>query len=70
MSHTNGVKLQAYRIAEIRAENARNKTLVLAGEIEAAPGQFVMAWLPGMPDKPFSLAHAHPLSMTIAAVGR
>ena len=69
MSNANGVKLQAYRIAEIRAENARNKTLVLDGDLDAAPGQFVMAWLPGMPDKPFSLAHARPLSMTIAAVG-
>jgi dihydroorotate dehydrogenase electron transfer subunit len=61
--------LTPFKITEIRQENANNKTFVLDRPIEAQPGQFVMAWLPGMQDKPFSLAHANPLSLTIAAVG-
>jgi len=60
---------QPLKIVAIRPENAINKTFILDGAISAQPGQFVMAWLPGMPDKPFSLANANPLSMTIAAVG-
>lgn len=60
---------QPLKIVEIRQENATNKTFVLDGALDAQPGQFVMAWLPGWPDKPFSLAHANPLSLTIAAVG-
>lgn len=60
---------QAYKITEIWQENANNKTFVLNGKLDAQPGQFVMAWLPGLQDKPFSLAHTNPLSLTIAAVG-
>jgi len=56
-------------VVEIRPENAYTKTFVLDGALTAAPGQFVMAWLPGHEDKPFSLANADPLSLTVAAVG-
>ena len=60
---------QAYKISNIRQENAKNKTFVLDGSLQARPGQFVMAWLPGMQDKPFSLAGSNPLRLTVAAVG-
>lgn len=58
-----------YRIVEIVVENAYTKTFVLDGRWEAIPGQFVMAWLPGQQDKPFSLAGSDPLKLTIAEVG-
>jgi dihydroorotate dehydrogenase electron transfer subunit len=57
------------RIDRITSENARTKTFVLDGSLDAAPGQFVMAWLPGVDEKPFSLAHADPVTLTVAAVG-
>jgi len=60
---------QALKITEIRVENAYTKTFVLAGSLLAEPGQFVMVWLPGFEDKPFSLANANPISLTVAAVG-
>ncbi len=60
---------QAFKINEIKIENASNKTFILDGLLEAEPGQFVMVWLPGMQDKPFSIASANPLSLMIAAVG-
>ena len=60
---------QAYKITNIRQENAKNKTFVLDGSLQARPGQFGMAWLPGMQDKPFSLASSTPLGLTIAAIG-
>jgi dihydroorotate dehydrogenase electron transfer subunit len=60
---------QALKIIDIRLENAYTKTFVLAGHLAAEPGQFVMAWLPGFEDKPFSLAEANPITLTVAAVG-
>lgn len=60
---------QDFRISAIKTENVYTKTFTLDGALEAAPGQFVMAWLPGHEDKPFSLANAKPISLTIAAVG-
>ncbi|MFZ2358620.1 MAG: dihydroorotate dehydrogenase electron transfer subunit [Anaerolineae bacterium] len=60
---------RAMRIARIQDEHDRTKTFVLDGRLDAAPGQFVMAWLPGVDEKPFSLAHAEPVTLTVAAVG-
>lgn len=61
---------QAMRIKAIEVENARTNTYVLDGALHGAvPGQFVMAWLPGIDERPFSLADADPVRLTIAAVG-
>jgi dihydroorotate dehydrogenase electron transfer subunit len=60
---------QPFTITAIKQENAITKTFVLDGALPAQPGQFVMVWLPGHEDKPFSLANADPVSLTIAAVG-
>ena len=61
---------QALRIAAIEVENARTNTYVLEGALHGAqPGQFVMAWLPGIDERPFSLAGSDPVRLTIAAVG-
>jgi dihydroorotate dehydrogenase electron transfer subunit len=57
------------RIVELRDENARVRTLVLDRELEAEPGQFVMAWLPGVDEKPFSLVAARPVMLAVARVG-
>ncbi len=57
------------QIVEVRAENANTRTLVLDVHLEAEPGQFVMVWLPGLDEKPFSLVHAEPVTLTVARVG-
>ena len=59
----------AYRIAEVHIENPTVRTFVLDGRVEADPGQFVMAWLPGIDEKPFSLSGADPIAITVARVG-
>jgi dihydroorotate dehydrogenase electron transfer subunit len=58
-----------YHVAGIRRENYRTRTLLFRESLPAGPGQFVMAWLPGLDEKPFSVAAAHPLALTVAAVG-
>lgn len=60
---------QPFKIAAIRPENGATRSLVLDSRLDAAPGQFVMAWLPGVDERPFSLAHADPVTLTVAAVG-
>jgi dihydroorotate dehydrogenase electron transfer subunit len=57
------------RVVEVVAENPRIRTLVLDRHLEAEPGQFVMAWLPEVDERPISLARARPLTLTVANVG-
>lgn len=58
-----------FTLRRIETENYRTITLVLDGEIDAEPGQFVMAWLPRFDEKPFSLVNANPLTLMVTAVG-
>jgi dihydroorotate dehydrogenase electron transfer subunit len=60
---------QPAHIASITTENATVRTLVFDKRMEADPGQFVMAWMPGVDEKPFSLVGADPVALTIARVG-
>lgn len=58
------------RIRDVQTENYRIRTFILDTALpHAQPGQFVMVWLPGHEEAPFSLAYHHPLTLTIAAVG-
>jgi dihydroorotate dehydrogenase electron transfer subunit len=57
-------------VREVRVENYRIRTFVLDALIpQAQPGQFVMAWLPGLEEAPFSLAYHTPVTVTVARVG-
>jgi dihydroorotate dehydrogenase electron transfer subunit len=61
---------QTVRIREIRDETRTVRTFVLDADIpEAEPGQFIMLWLPGVDEKPISIAHPAPLTLTVARVG-
>ncbi len=60
---------RAIRVIRVIRESPRVHTLILDARIEAQPGQFVMAWLPGYEEKPFSLAEADPVTLTVARVG-
>jgi dihydroorotate dehydrogenase electron transfer subunit len=57
------------RISEIIEETRTVKTFILDDKIDAQPGQFVMLWLPGLDEKPISIAVPDPLTMTVAKVG-
>lgn len=60
---------QMAHIVQVVDESPRVRTLVLDRRMLAEPGQFVMAWLPGVDEKPFSLVRADPVTLTIARVG-
>jgi dihydroorotate dehydrogenase electron transfer subunit len=57
------------RIVAVEDENYRTKTFTLDARLDAAPGQFVMVWLPRFDEKPFSLVNANPVTLMISAVG-
>jgi len=57
------------RIVGVRDDSPTVRTFVLDTGIVAEPGQFVMAWLPGVNERPFSLVRADPVTLSIARVG-
>ena len=59
----------AARIVSVNEENWRTRTITLDLRLDAQPGQFVMVWLPRLDERPFSLAAAAPVTLTVAAVG-
>jgi len=56
-------------IKKVISENFRTKTFVTDKKINARPGQFIMVWLPGKAEKPFSLTNNDPLTFTVMSVG-
>lgn len=59
-----------YVVKAVRIENKFTRTLIFDQALtDAHPGQFVMAWLPGVGEKPFSISGDDPLALTIADVG-
>jgi len=61
---------QTVTIREVREETRAIRTFVLDAELpQAEPGQFVMLWLPGVDEKPMSIARPAPLTLTVARVG-
>ena len=57
------------RIVSVTDESPTVRTFVFDLHLQADPGQFVMAWLPGVEERPFSLVHAEPVTLAIARVG-
>ncbi len=56
-------------IRRVSAAGTRGVTLELGLRLPAQPGQFVMAWLPRIDEKPFSLVDDDPVTLTIVRVG-
>lgn len=59
------------KIAEIVQENPTVRTFIFEYSLNSKPGQFVDLWIPGVNEKPFSIAYDDGKSfwLTIAAVG-
>lgn len=59
-----------FTIKKVSKENYRINTLEFAEKMEnALPGQFVMAWIPGMDEKPLGICDNNPLTLAVANVG-
>lgn len=63
------LKHRPYRVSAV--EKTGDVTVLrFDASIDAEPGQFVFAWLPGVGEKPFSLAGSDPLVLGIQNVGK
>jgi dihydroorotate dehydrogenase electron transfer subunit len=52
------------KIRRIVNEGRNTKTFIFDEELDACPGQFVMAWIPGKSEKPYSISYNNPLGIT------
>ena len=59
----------ALMVEKVIREQSAGVTLVLGAELAVSPGQFVMVWLPGVGERPFTVMNDRPLSITVARVG-
>lgn len=57
-------------LVKIKDENPKMKTFFFDIGIEYKPGQFIMAWIPGIDEKPFSLSYTKPIGLTIEKKGK
>ncbi|MFQ5956338.1 MAG: dihydroorotate dehydrogenase electron transfer subunit [Candidatus Brocadiales bacterium] len=60
------------RIDRIVEESSTAKSFFFKGKIEYEPGQFIMLWIPGLDEKPFSLSYHGEdfFGITVACRGR
>ena len=60
---------ECYTIEHTLPEGEAAVTLTLDHALPAQAGQFVMIWLPGLDEKPFSIMNDSPLTLAVAIVG-
>lgn len=63
--------MRTYPIAKVVRHSELYRTFVIEAPLEAEPGQFIMLWLPGGEEKPFTLSDCHDgrIEVTVHAVG-
>jgi dihydroorotate dehydrogenase electron transfer subunit len=59
----------ARRVLSLRELNATTRLISFEGCMIAQPGQFVMAWLPELGERPFSIASMDPCGLLVVDVG-
>ncbi len=70
ISMKGSVPFSIFNLVESRVENDHTRSLVFDAPLPGAqPGQFVMAWLPGVGEKPYSVTDDAPFSLLVTEVG-
>ena len=54
--HQKNTEPKSFKISKIREEISEIRTFFFEGSLKSKPGQFAMIWLPGIDEKPFSVA--------------
>ena len=63
----NNIKI--IKVAEKIQETPKIATLKFNETLDAKPGQFLMVWIPGVSEKPFSLSYLPKIGITVMDVG-
>lgn len=64
------VPMQTARIGKVHDESDKVRTLELNTRLLCFPGQFLMVWVPGVGERPMSIANNDPLTISVANVGK
>lgn len=68
MFHMSKTEHEVHIINEIKDEAKDVKTFMFDKMSMGIPGEFVMAWLPGVSENPFSISYRGPLGITVKRV--
>ena len=60
---------RCYMVEQVVREGSVGVTITMDRSLAAGAGQFVMVWLPGLDEKPFSVMDENPLALTVAIAG-
>ena len=64
------IPMQSARVAKVSAESEKVRTIELNTRLLCQPGQFLMVWVPGIGERPMSIANNDPLTVSVANVGK
>jgi len=64
------IPIQTARIGKATKESDKVKTIELNTRLVCEPGQFIMVWVPGIGERPISIANNDPLTISVANVGK
>jgi len=64
------IPIQTARVGKVTKESDKVRTLELNTRLVCEPGQFLMVWVPGLGERPISIANNDPLTISVADVGK
>jgi dihydroorotate dehydrogenase electron transfer subunit len=64
------IPMQTARVGKVIEESRKVKTIELNTRLLCTPGQFLMVWIPGVGERPMSIANNDPLTIAVANVGK
>ncbi len=70
MSRDNSMSYRSYRVTGMTPVAADTMLITLDGSLEYEAGEFAFLWLPGIGEKPFSIARVEPLSFLVKRKGK
>ena len=60
---------ESFEVVKVVEEAAGLRRLVFDKPLKAEPGQFVMLWIPGVGERPFSAMNDNPLELAVKRMG-
>lgn len=64
------IPIQTARVGKVIKESKKVKTIELNTRLLCEPGQFLMVWVPGVGERPMSIANNDPLTISVANEGK
>ena len=62
--------MKALTVSKVTKETSSAYTIFFNEKIDSKPGQFIMLWLPGSDEKPFTISYSKPSAVTFEVKGK